>query len=165
MKKTKHQLTDSTATRKLQITIVLCSIIFTIGTAIHNFVIINPTLIETMMQMAGVADPAGEAIGFTFGFRIVGCIYIIGNALGILALYSRSRILWWVILAVNITQAAGPIMIPSSMWTAVTGVHGVLGILPSAITDGGAIILSLVMIISMFKFRTIWAKRPSYVKN
>jgi hypothetical protein len=161
LKKTKHQLTDSTATRKLQITIVLCSIIFTIGTAIHNFVIINPTLIETMMQMAGVADPAGEAIGFTFGFRIVGCIYIIGNALGILALYSRSRILWWVILAVNITQATGPIMIPSSMWTAVTDVHGVLGILPSAITDGGAIILSLVMIISMFKFRTIWAKRPS----
>lgn len=161
MKKTKHQLTDSTATRKLQITIVLCSIIFTIGTAIHNFVIINPTLIETMMQMAGVADPAGEAIGFTFGFRIVGCIYIIGNALGILALYSRSRILWWVILVVNITQATGPIMIPTSMWTAVTDVHGVLGILPSAITDGGAIILSLVMIISMFKFRTIWAKRPS----
>lgn len=161
MKKTKHQLTDSTATRKLQITIVLCSIIFTIGTAIHNFVIINPTLIETMMQMSGVADPAGEAIGFTFGFRIVGCIYIIGNALGILALYSRSRILWWVILVVNITQATGPIMIPSSMWTAVTDVHGVLGILPSAITDGGAIILSLVMIISMLKFRTIWAKRPS----
>lgn len=42
MKKTNHQLTDSTTTRKLQITIVICSIIFTIGTAIHNFIIINP---------------------------------------------------------------------------------------------------------------------------
>jgi len=161
VKKAKYHLTDSTATRKLQITIVLCSIIFTIGTTIHNFVIINPPLIETMMQMAGGADPAGDASGFTFGFRIVGCIYIMGNALGILALNSRSRILWWIILVVNITQATGPIMIPSSMWTTVNDVYGVLGILPSAITDGGAIILSLVMIISMLKFRTIWAQKPA----
>lgn len=111
------------------------------------------------MQMAGVADPAGEASGFTFGFRIVGCIYIIGNALGILALNSRSKILWWVILVINITQATGPIMIPSSMWTAVNNVYGVIGILPSVITDGGAIILSFIMIVSMFKFRTTWAQK------
>ncbi|MGE7664715.1 hypothetical protein ACQKMN_03265 [Ureibacillus composti] len=159
MKKTTRQFSDSTVTRKLQLTIFICSIIFTIGTAIHNFVIINPSLIETMMQMAGVADPAGEASGFTFGFRIVGCIYIIGNALGILALNSRSKILWWVILVINITQATGPIMIPSSMWTAVNNVYGVIGILPSVITDGGAIILSFIMIVSMFKFRTTWAQK------
>ncbi|MCM3706856.1 MULTISPECIES: hypothetical protein [Cytobacillus] len=161
MLKVKHQLTDSAATQKLQMTISLCSILFTMGTAIHNFFIINPTLIETMMQMAGVGNPAGEAIEFTFGFRIVGCLYIAGNAVGILALNSRSKILWWIILIVNVTQATGPIMIPSSMWTAVYDVYGVLGVLPSAITDGGAIILSLVMIISMFKFRTTWAQRPS----
>ncbi|URM32531.1 hypothetical protein LLY41_19645 [Cytobacillus firmus] len=161
MPQVKHQLTDSAATQKLQMTIFLCSILFTMGTAIHNFIIINPTLIETMMQMAGVADPAGEAIEFTFGFRIVGCLYIAGNALGILALNSRSKILWCIILIVNVTQATGPIMIPSSMWTAVNDVYGVLGILPSAITDGGAIILSSVMIISMFKFRTTWAQKPS----
>jgi len=159
LKKTTRQFSDSTVTRKLQLTIFICSIIFTIGTAIHNFVIINPPLIETMMQMAGVADPAGEASGFTFGFRIVGCIYIIGNALGILALNSRSKILWWVILVINITQATGPIMIPSSMWTAVNNVYGVIGILPSVITDGGAIILSFIMIVSMFKFRTTWAQK------
>ncbi|MFG6150347.1 MULTISPECIES: hypothetical protein [Halobacillus] len=111
-----------------------------------------------MMQMAGVANPAGEAPDFTFVFRIVGSIYILGNALGILALNSRSRLLWWVILVVNITQATGPIMIPLSMWTAVNDVYGVQGILPSAITDGGALILSLVMIISMLKFRTAWAQ-------
>ena len=87
-------------------------------------------------------------------------VYIIGNMLGILALNSRSRILWWVILVVNITQATGPIMIPSSMWTTVHNVYGVLGILPSAITDGGAIILSFIMIASMFKFRTTWAQNP-----
>lgn len=160
MKKTKHQLKVSTTTRKLQNTIVICSIIFTIGTTIHNFVIINPPLIETMMQMAGVTAPSVEALEFTFGFRIVGCLYIIGNALGVIALNSRSRILWWIILLVNITQATGPIMIPSSIWTVVNDVYGVLGILPSVITDGGAIILSLVMILSMFKYRTTWAQRP-----
>ncbi|MCP1146815.1 hypothetical protein [Lysinibacillus endophyticus] len=159
MKKTTYELADSTTTRKLQLTIFICSIIFTIGTAIHNFVIINPSLIETMMQMAGVADPSGEASGFTFGFRIVGCVYIIGNALGLLAIVSRSKILWWVVLTINITQATGPFMIPSSMWTAVNDVYGVVGILPSVITDGGAIILSIIMIVSMFKFRTTWAER------
>ena len=63
MPKVKQQLTDSAAAGKLQMKIFLCSILFTIGTAIHNFIIITPSLIETMMQMAGVADPAGEAIG------------------------------------------------------------------------------------------------------
>ncbi|MFC5466059.1 hypothetical protein [Lederbergia graminis] len=161
MKKARQSLTDSSATRKLQITIFLCSVIFTIGTTIHNFVIIDSSLIESMMQMAGVADPASEASGFTLDFRIVGCVYILGNALGLLALNSRSNILWWVILLVNITQATGPIMIPSSMWTAVYDAYGVLGILPSAITDGGAIILSFIMIISMIKYRTTWAKKAA----
>lgn len=46
------------------------------------------------------------------------------------------------------------LLIPSSMWTAVNDLYGVLGILPSAITDGGTIILSSVMIVSMFKYRT-----------
>ncbi|MEW9032960.1 MAG: hypothetical protein AB2404_09600, partial [Planifilum fimeticola] len=52
--------------------------------ALHNFVIIDPSFIETMMKMAGVSNPAAEAVSFTKGFRIVGCLYIVGNALGVL---------------------------------------------------------------------------------
>ncbi|MFB9807591.1 hypothetical protein ACFFQF_21280 [Haladaptatus pallidirubidus] len=59
----------------------------------------------------------------------------------------------------NFTQAFGFVMIPSSMWLATTDTYGVWGILPSLITDGGAIALVLVMIISMVKYRSPWAQR------
>jgi hypothetical protein len=158
MKKINTRQTPTSTTRKLQIFITICSVVFTIGTTLQNFVIVNTSLIESMMQMAGAPDPTGEAPGFTFGFRIVGCIYIIGNALGMLAIRSRSRALWWTVFVINITQALGFYMIPPSMWTAAINAYGFLGMLPSAVTDGGAIILSFVMIISMVKFRTTWAQ-------
>ncbi|MFE4525386.1 hypothetical protein ACFRCQ_25305 [Cytobacillus firmus] len=158
MNQNKSKLEITSTTRKLQLAIALSSVIFTIGTTLQNFVIVNTGLIETMMQMAGAQNPAGEAPGFTFWFRIVGCIYILGNALGLLAFRSRSRVLWWTILSVNITQGLGFAMIPPSMWTASTEAYGVWGILPSVITDGGGLILSLVMIISMVKYRTTWAQ-------
>ncbi|MFC6964968.1 hypothetical protein ACFQJ8_26180 [Halocatena marina] len=59
---------------------------------------------------------------------------------------------------VNITQAFGFVLIPSSMWSAVIATYGVWGILPSLITDGGAIFLVLVMIHSMVKYRGPWAQ-------
>lgn len=157
-KKSKNLLTPTTATRKLQIFIAICSVIFTIGSALQNFVIVDISLIEEMMKMAGAPDPTGEAPGFTYGFRIVGCIYILGNALGILAIKSRSEALWWAVFVINITQALGFYMIPSSMWAAAMDAYGFWGVLPSAITDGGAIILSFVMIISMVKYKTTWAQ-------
>jgi hypothetical protein len=159
MNKNKPELGAAPATRRLQTAIAVCSVIFTIGTALHNFVIVNASLIETMMRMEGAPDPAGEAPGFTFGFRIVGCIYIVGNALGLLAFRSRSRVLWWTVFAVNLTQGLGFVMIPRSMWTAAAEAYGAWGILPSAITDGGAFILAVVMIVSMVKYRATWAQR------
>ncbi|GAA0235920.1 hypothetical protein [Haladaptatus pallidirubidus] len=155
----KPQLIATPITRKLQIAIALSSVIFTIGTTLQNFVIINTSLIEKMMRMENVADPAGAAPSFTMWFRVVGCLYILGNVIGILALRSQSRLLWWTVFTVNFTQAFGFVMIPSSMWLATTDTYGVWGILPSLITDGGAIALVLVMIISMVKYRSPWAQR------
>ncbi|WP_248910536.1 hypothetical protein [Halocatena marina] len=132
--------------------------IFTVGTTLQNFVIINTSLIEKMMWMENVADPAGAAPSFTMWFRVVGCLYILGNSVGILALRSQSRLLWWTVFMVNITQAFGFVLIPSSMWSAVIATYGVWGILPSLITDGGAIFLVLVMIHSMVKYRGPWAQ-------
>ncbi|MBP1947119.1 hypothetical protein [Virgibacillus litoralis] len=155
----KQELVLTPTTYRLQIGIALCSIIFTIGTTLQNFVIVNISLIETMMQMADAPNPEGQAPGFTNGFRLVGCIYIIGNALGILAFRVRSTILWWVILVVNFTQGLGFVMIPSSMWVAAISEYGIWGILPSAITDGGAIILAIIMIYTMVKYRSTWAQQ------
>lgn len=164
MPENKSTLRPTANTRKIQLIIALCSVLFTIGTALHNFVIVNPSLIETMMQMAGAPDPAGAALGFTTNFRIIGSIYILGNALGILALRSRSAALWWLVFAVNVTQGLGFALIPSSMWIASMDAYGVWGILPSAITDGGAIILAFFMLYTMVKYRAPWAQRRQLIK-
>jgi hypothetical protein len=145
--------------RKLQIVVALCSIVFTIGTALHNFAIVDTRLIETMMRMEGGADPTGDAPGFTTGFRLVGCVYILGNALGVRTFWFRSRTVWWTVFAVNATQALGFVMIPSSMWTAVADRYGVAGLLPSAVTDGGGLLLALAMIAVMVRFRAPWGLR------
>ncbi len=88
---TGKQLIATPVTKKLHITVGVCSVVFTIGTAVHNFVIINNDLVEMMMRAGGSADPTASAPGFTLWLRIAGCLYILGNAAGILALRSRSR--------------------------------------------------------------------------
>jgi hypothetical protein len=135
-----------------------CSVIFFIGTALHAFAVVDTQLIEAMMRSAGVAEPSGEAPGFTRGFQLVGCLYLLGNALGILAFWSRSSWLFWTVLAVNLTQGLGYIMIPPEMWTEASNRYGVAGILPSAITDGGAAVLSVVLIAAYVRYRRPWAQ-------
>ncbi|KOT78541.1 hypothetical protein ADK70_33860 [Streptomyces rimosus subsp. pseudoverticillatus] len=147
------------ATKKLQITVGVCSVVFTIGTTVQNFVIINTELVEMMMQAGGSADPTASAPGFTLGLRIVGCLYILGNAAGILALRSRPRALWWIVLAVNCTQGLGFWAIPPSMWDAATNLYGTWAIIPSAVTDGGALLLTVTMVLAMAKYRTAWAQQ------
>ncbi|MFH8407031.1 hypothetical protein ACH4FX_19850 [Streptomyces sp. NPDC018019] len=89
----------------------------------------------------------------------MGCLYILGNAAGILALRSRSRALWWVVFAVNFTQGIGFWVIPPSMWDAATDLYGTWGIVPSAVTDGGALLLTMTMVLVMVKHRTAWAQQ------
>ncbi|MFH8407030.1 hypothetical protein ACH4FX_19845 [Streptomyces sp. NPDC018019] len=59
------QLVATPLTRKLRITVGVCSVLFTIGTTVHNFAIINSELVAMMMQASGSADPAVSAPGFT----------------------------------------------------------------------------------------------------
>lgn len=136
-----EQPVPTAATRKMQVLVAICSLVFAAGSALHNFAVVDTQLVGDMMRMAGGADPVAAAPGFTTGFRVVGTVYIIGNALGVLALWSRARRLWWLVLAVNATQALGFALIPGEMWTAASDRYGVAGVLPSAVTDGGAVIL------------------------
>lgn len=146
-------------TRPLRILVGACAIVFTAGTALHNFLIVDRDLIAAMMAASGVADPAGEAGGFTTGFRTVGCLYILGNALGVLALRSTRAWVYWTALAVNATQALGWVLIPPVMWSAVTDAHGPAGVLPAVVTDGGAAVLTLVMAGFLIRYRSPWATR------
>ncbi|MEV6559461.1 hypothetical protein AB0M22_27345 [Nocardia sp. NPDC051756] len=133
------------------------SIVFTIGTALQAFVIINHHTLTQMMILAN-ADPAG-AEGFLLAFRLVGCAYLIGNAIGILALRRHpSTWLFWLILAVNATQAAGLIAVPPEMFTAAQAEYGWPGTLPSLITDTGAALLALTLLSTLALTRTPWGQ-------
>jgi hypothetical protein len=130
-------------TRNLQVVVVVCSLVFTLGTALHGFVIIDLAVLERTMELAG--SDVAEAPGFLTGFRIVGAVFVAGNALGLLALHGWPW-LFWVVLAVNAGQAAGVVLVPFVMFEAVVAEYGWAGVLPSVVTDGGALILVLVML-------------------
>ncbi|MGZ3148192.1 hypothetical protein ACVDFE_40685 [Lentzea chajnantorensis] len=124
----------------------IASIIFTTGTALHAFVVVNHHTLTLMMVKAN-ADPA-TAGQFLTTFRVVGCLYIAGNALGVLALRkSPPRWLFWPVLAVNVTQAAGVFMVPPEMWAAAREEFGLAGMLPSLVTDGGALVLAVILVV------------------
>lgn len=143
---------------RLLITTGLASVVFTIGTALHAFVIVNAETLERMMVLAGTTPNAADAQGFLTAFRAVGCLYIAGNAIGILALQGKPRKwLFWVVITVNATQAAGLMMVPPEMFTAVEERFGPAGTLPSIITDGGAAVLALTLMTSALLTRSTWA--------
>jgi hypothetical protein len=146
--------------RPLQILTAVCSLVFTIGTALQNFVVVNLEMLEHTMQLAGMspAEAANAAPGFLTGFRTAGAIFIVGNALGMLALRGWTWV-FWLATVVNVAQAAGVFVIPPEVFDASIDLYGLVGILPSVITDGGALILALILIASFVRFRAPWAQR------
>ncbi|MBB5953499.1 hypothetical protein FHS29_000069 [Saccharothrix tamanrassetensis] len=133
------------------------SVVFTVGTAVHAFVVVDEQTLTRMMVLAG-ADP-GQAPGFLIGFRVVGCLYLVGNALGVLALRRRpSRWLFWVVLVVNGTQAAGVLLVPPEVFTAAQERFGVVGLLPSLVTDVGALVLVVVLVTASAITRATWGQ-------
>ncbi|MFG1920079.1 hypothetical protein [Micromonospora sp. NPDC048898] len=144
----------------LQTLVVVCSVVFVVGTTIQNFVIIDEHAIVGMMRRAGASaeQAAADAPAFLLGFRLVGCAYIVGNALGLLARSGRGW-LFWVVLLVNVTQAAGVVAIPPEVFEVTRERFGTLGLLPSWVTDGGAAALSLILVASLIRYRAPWAYR------
>ncbi len=156
-----HSPRAATWSDRLQLITAACSLVFTIGTTLQNFVIINIDTLTRMMVLAGKtpAEAADAAPGFLTGFRIVGCLYIAGNALGILAVLRRGwGWLFWVVIAVNLTQAAGVVMVPSEAFEASMDQFGPAGLLPSLVTDGGALLLALVLLGFLLRYRRPWAQ-------
>ncbi|MEU4569273.1 hypothetical protein [Micromonospora sp. NPDC023956] len=145
-------------TSPLQTFVLACSVVFAIGTAIQNFVIIDEQAIIDMMRSAGVPSPQAstDAPAFLLGFRLVGCAYMVGNALGVLAPSGRAWV-FWLALLVNVTQAAGVVVIPPEVFEVTRDRFGVVGLLPTWMTDGGAAVLSLILVVSFWRYRTPWA--------
>jgi hypothetical protein len=147
-------------TRPLQNLTVVCSLIFVIGTTLQTFLIIDLPTMDAMMRLAG-ASPAQaheQAPGFLTGFRAVGCVYIVANAVGLLARTGR-RSVFWIVLLVNATQAAGLLIIPPEVFEVTRSEHGLVGLLPSLVTDGGAAVLTLVLAGFLISYRQPWARQ------
>ncbi|MFE5563486.1 hypothetical protein ACFQ68_00735 [Amycolatopsis japonica] len=130
-------------TPKIRLVTVLCSIVFVLGTTLQNYVIIDLDLIEASMRLKG-ADIA-DAPTYLSALRLVGNVFIAGNALGLLVWFGW-RWLFWPVLAFNVAQAFGVFVVPFEVHRAAITEHGWPGVLPSLVTDGGAVILSIVLI-------------------
>ena len=103
-------------------------------------------------------DATANAPGFVTGFRVVGRLYMLGNALGILALLQRTWTwLFWVVIGVNASQAVG-VVIPPEVFTATRDRFGTAGLIPSYATDGGAILLVITFAAFFICYRTPWAQ-------
>ncbi|MEO3930060.1 hypothetical protein ABGB07_40375 [Micromonosporaceae bacterium B7E4] len=137
---------------------LVCSLLFLVGTALQNFVIIDLRAMEEMMRLAGSteAQAHADAPGFLTGFRIVGCVYLVGNAVGLLARTGRAWV-FWTVLVVNATQAAGLVTIPPEVFEATRDRFGVPGLLPSYVTDGGAAVLAVILLAALVRYRRPWA--------
>jgi hypothetical protein len=150
--------------RRLQLTTAVASAVFTVGTTVQNFVIINLELIRHSMRLAGLspADAAAQAPDLLILLRLVGALFIVGNAIGMLAPCGWTWV-FWTALVVNIGQAAGPFgMIPPAVYRASVDLYGPAGLLPTVITDGGAVLLALALLFGLIRYRTAWARpRPA----
>ncbi|MEU1898041.1 hypothetical protein ABZ512_06655 [Nocardiopsis dassonvillei] len=151
---------DTVWTRRLQVLTAVCSVVFTVGTALQNFAVVDAEMMLRTMEAAGMsgAQAEREAPGFLLGFRAVGCLFIVGNALGVLALWGRTWV-FWLVVAVNAGQAAGVVMIPPEVFRTSVDLYGPVGLLPTAVTDGGALLLLAVLLVSFAVHRTPWARR------
>ncbi|QXV63364.1 hypothetical protein [Amycolatopsis sp. TNS106] len=139
-------------TSKIRLVTVLCSIIFVAGTTLQNYVIIDVDLIESSMRLKGV--DTGDAPAYLGALRLVGNVFIVGNALGLLVWF-RWPWLFWPVLAVNVGQAFGVYVVPFEVHRAAITEHGWPGVLPSLVTDGGAVILSIVLIVAYVRARRV----------
>ncbi|TDC03982.1 hypothetical protein E1267_24400 [Nonomuraea longispora] len=149
-------------TRRLQLLTAAASALFAVGTALQTFLIIDLEMIRHSMRLAGLsaAEAAGAAPGLLTFLRGVGVAFIAGNALGLLAPRGWTWV-FWVVLAVNLGQAAGPFgMIPPEVYEASLDLYGPAGLLPTVVTDGGAAILVIVLLVSLAVFRRPWACSP-----
>lgn len=137
----------------------VASAVFTIGTAVQCFVIVDTDTLERMMELADPAS-ADAMPWFLITFRLVGCLYILGNAVGVLAVLRRPwPWLFWLVLCVNATQAVGLVLVPPEMYTVANERFGIAGILPTLVTDGGAVVLVVVLMAVFAATRAPWGSR------
>lgn len=146
-------------TRPLQLLTAACAVAFTMGTVLNVFVV-TPDVVEHSMRLSGMgtAEAANATESFYTVYLVVGILYIIGNALGVLALRGWAWV-FWLAVVVNLTQGFGVLgAVPPEIFQALEAKYGTIGVVPTLIVDGGGLILAIILIGSFVKFRTAWAR-------
>lgn len=146
-------------THRLQLSTFACSFVFAICTILQGWMVINPETVELSLRLAGrtAAEAAAEAPGLLTGCRMVAACYLVGNSLGMFALRG-SAWSFWAALLVNLTQAGSPLgLIPAEIYRAALQSYGPVGLLPTVVIGGGAIVLIIALIAGIVPFREIWA--------
>lgn len=158
-----RRLVPTRWTPRLGLLVAVCSIVFAMGTAVQAFAVITPELMNHSMALAGrpAAEIAAESPGFVRALRLIGIAFIPLNALGVLAFRYRWSWLFWAVLAISLGQAAGVVagMVPPTVLRASIDLYGPAGVLPTLVTDGGAVLLSVTLLGFLLKYRTPWAQR------
>lgn len=150
---------SSVWTHRLQLLTFTCSFVFAICTILQGWMVINPETVELSLRLAGrtAAETAAEAPGLLTECRMVAAYYLAGNALGMFALRG-SAWSFWAALVVNLTQAGSPLgLIPAGVYRAALQSYGPVGLFPTVVIGGGAIVLIIALISGIVPFREIWA--------
>lgn len=152
------RLVPSAWTRPLQWLTAICAAVFTVGTALQTFVFVDEALIARSMLLSGMSDSeaALAAPGFLTTWRVVGVVFIIGNSIGLFAPRGDAGV-FWAVLLVNVGQAAGIFVISPSVITAMQEMNGGAAYITTLVVDGGALILTVILLLSLLRFRAPWA--------
>lgn len=135
-------------TRPLQLIVAVGSVLTTIGTAIV-LGYVTPEAIAWAFPGRTIDELAG---GLT-GFHVSGVIFLIANTVGILALWNKAWVFYFV-LVLDLAQGIGFLTFDREA----AGLRG-LGVFASVLTDGGGGLLGLVMLGFLLRYRTAWAWR------
>ncbi|WP_067962689.1 hypothetical protein [Nocardiopsis trehalosi] len=147
---------------RLRVLTAACSAVFAVGTLLQNVVVVDLAMLEHAMRLAGMgpAEAAAAAPGFLDTFRAVGWLFVAGNAVGVLAvLPGGGRGVFWTAVAVNAAQAVGVAAVPAEVFRASLDLYGPAGVLPTLVTDGGALVLVLLLLGAFAVSRAPWGGR------
>lgn len=129
---------------RLQVLVAVCSVLLTVATALHTFAAFDHAVLQRGLVDPGLTDAATASLVFIV-LRVAGVLFMVGNALGILALWSRPDWLFGTVLGVNVAQALVWVLVPGAVWTAAGDAYGWSHTLPGMMAIGGALALAVVM--------------------
>lgn len=129
---------------RLQVLVAVCSLLLTVGTALHIFAAFDHRVIHQGLVDSGLAD-APTATAVFVGLRGLGVLFMAANALGILALWARPEWLFGTVLGVNIVQALTWVLIPNAVWSAAQDAYGWSHTVPGMMVIGTALAVAVIL--------------------